>query len=368
MKKIVLFSDRKDIYSIINICEYQIIDYYETLFTDSTISLVHCLFIFDPERYISLTEQIKKKLKSLSFIILSDTYYTSESVTLLTINMRNICYCPKNDSALSKQNTVSLIDAHFASILLTDRLNNYIQDSFQNIVDSNILEKQKEEIEALNKKLSEISRIDHLTNLLNRRALMEAFENEKKRAIRDRWRIEQSCKCEINQTQSKEIVDFPAKTKGEINEHIGNFSCIMADIDHFKKINDTYGHLVGDMVLRSFGVLLRQKDLFRENDIIGRYGGEEFIILLPETNYKNALIPAERLREAIKKIDFIDEYGTRFTVSLSLGVAEFLPEELSCDEMIKRADLALYYAKEHGRDQVCVYSKKLDKIKETVSQ
>ncbi|HBD93321.1 MAG: hypothetical protein A2355_12975 [Spirochaetes bacterium RIFOXYB1_FULL_32_8] len=362
MKTIVLFSDRKDIYSIINICEYHFIDYYETVFTDSTISLVHCLFIFDPDKYISLSEQIKKKLRSLSFIILSDDYYTSESVKSLNICMRNICFCPKNNSAISNQNIASLIDAHFTSILLTDRLNNYIQDSFQNIVDSNILEKQKEEIEELNKKLSEISRIDHLTNLLNRRALMEAFENEKKRAIRDRWRIEQSCKCEIDPSWNKEILDFPARTKGEINEHIGNFSCIMADIDHFKKINDTYGHLIGDMVLRNFGDLLRQKGLFRENDIFGRYGGEEFIILLPETNYKNALIPAERLREAIKKIDFKDELGTHFTVSLSLGVAEFLPEELSCDEMIKRADLALYYAKEHGRDQVCVYSKELDKI------
>jgi diguanylate cyclase (GGDEF)-like protein len=258
-------------------------------------------------------------------------------------------------SETSVRNMWAMINSEFEKSVGAYRLNSYIRDSFSDIVDSNLLLQQKKEIEELNHKLKEISRVDYLTNLLNRRALLESFEAEKRRALRCRWRLHNY----VGPVQEKHEVelasDFQHQVAGQLDEHVGNFSCLMLDIDHFKHVNDTYGHLMGDAVLKKFGELLREKGLFRDTDVLGRYGGEEFIVLLPETNCKNAVNPALRLRDKIKAIEFCDETGRKFNVTISIGVSEFLPEEAGAEEMIKRADLALYYAKEHGRDQVCLY-------------
>lgn len=281
------------------------------------------------------------------------------SDTAVNINRRNFFLC----GDCKFENLLSLIACHAEMSLSADRLNDYICDSFQNIVNQNILEMQKQEIEALNEKLLEISRVDYLTKLLNRRALMEEFENEKKRALRDRWRVQKAIDDSENCFVGGATIEAPSyesRAKGTLTEHIGNFACIMIDVDFFKKINDSYGHLVGDQVLKGVGEVLREPGLFRENDIIGRYGGEEFIILLPETNLVNAMIPAERLRQKVKEVDFFDEDKNVFHISISLGVSEFIPDELSTDEMIKRADVALYYAKQNGRDQVVAYSKEIE--------
>lgn len=246
------------------------------------------------------------------------------------------------------------------------RLETYIADAFRDIVDTQILQKQKKQIEELNQKLEELSRTDALTQLLNRRALMEALETEKKRVLRARWRLSKTKEPLRSEPQAENIPSN--NTQGMIQDHIGNFACLMVDVDHFKQVNDKYGHLAGDEVLRSFGKLLHEGGIFRDNDVIGRYGGEEFVIILPETNDENALIPAERLREAVKKLEFKDEKGRPFQVSVSIGVAAFLPEKDSADKMIGRADKALYWAKEHGRDKVTRYSPVLDsptKTKET---
>ncbi len=126
------------------------------------------------------------------------------------------------------------------------------------------------------------------------------------------------------------------------------FSLIMLDIDHFKKVNDTYGHSAGDQVLNEFcGICLKA---IRENDIMGRLGGEEFAVALVENDKKAAIITAERLREAIASHKmFIGSKEVRITTSL--GVAQMLP---GCDlkSMLERADRALYQAKENGRNQM----------------
>ena len=169
-----------------------------------------------------------------------------------------------------------------------------------------------------NQHLSEISRKDGLTGLFNR-----AY-----------W--EQSLKEEFTQIKVSD----------------GSCSLVIFDIDHFKLVNDTYGHPVGDEVIRRTSSLLRKTA--RSSDICGRFGGEEFTVLLPNTNQAQASYFAERLRkrveqEAVKVEDFIINY------TISIGVCEYKPHFASHTQWLKSADSALYRAKENGRNQSCVY-------------
>lgn len=126
-------------------------------------------------------------------------------------------------------------------------------------------------------------------------------------------------------------------------------SIIISDIDHFKRVNDTYGHLAGDFILKEIANIF--KSSCREFDIPGRYGGEEFIILLPETNRDGAIEFAERLRKLIEGLTL--EYNNiKFNITISFGVAE-LKDDAAIADFIKRADEALYVAKETGRNKVC---------------
>ena len=132
---------------------------------------------------------------------------------------------------------------------------------------------------------------------------------------------------------------------------------IMTDIDYFKKVNDNYGHAVGDLVLKEVAKTIRSQ--LREYDIAGRYGGEEFSIILPFTNIKEANMAAERLRNAVEKriIDISKvnpDAGTKkISVTMSLGIYE-IKETDSDDDLLKKADKALYVAKNSGRNKVVV--------------
>jgi len=129
---------------------------------------------------------------------------------------------------------------------------------------------------------------------------------------------------------------------------------MMIDIDHFKSVNDTYGHLAGDKVLRTAGKLFLNDNILRKSDISCRYGGEEFIVILPETSASHALGPALRLSETFSSIAFFDNQKT-FTVTLSIGISEFHPGDQSSEDIIHRADKALYHAKKLGKGKVVVY-------------
>lgn len=125
---------------------------------------------------------------------------------------------------------------------------------------------------------------------------------------------------------------------------------MMIDIDFFKKVNDTYGHASGDAVLRTVASII--KEHLRESDIPSRYGGEEFAVLLPYTHIEEAKIVGERLRKAVEKTPIpIDKKN--INVTISMGLAEFNVKETG-EELFKRADSALYEAKEGGRNRVCV--------------
>jgi diguanylate cyclase (GGDEF)-like protein len=127
-------------------------------------------------------------------------------------------------------------------------------------------------------------------------------------------------------------------------------SVVMADLDHFKRVNDTYGHAAGDSVLQALGRFLRRN--VREIDIIGRYGGEEFVFLLPDADKDSALRMAERLRQGLATLPFGELPGC----TLSLGIATFPADALKADDLIRLADTALYAAKQAGRNRTHVYS------------
>jgi diguanylate cyclase (GGDEF)-like protein len=156
---------------------------------------------------------------------------------------------------------------------------------------------------------------DELTGLYNRRGLVEAGRREVERSYR--------------------------------YEH--KLSAILMDIDHFKLVNDTYGHGAGDQVLGLIGDRFRTG--LRWSDIVGRYGGEEFLVLLPEADLKGAMRAAERLRKLISGDPYqLEECELRLTVSLGVAMMDASFSDLG--ELIKRADDALYLAKQSGRNRV----------------
>jgi diguanylate cyclase (GGDEF)-like protein len=172
---------------------------------------------------------------------------------------------------------------------------------------------QREQIAQL---LEETARTDFLTKLINRRAMHRFLQNE--------------------------IARF-GRTGG-------TFSLVLVDIDHFKTINDQFGHDVGDEVLIALSRAF--ESAVREQDIVSRWGGEEFLILLPNTAQADAFEQAERLRQLLDSDALtIERYPHRVTASF--GVSEFAPGE-SVEYLLKRADVALYQAKAQGRNQVRV--------------
>lgn len=132
----------------------------------------------------------------------------------------------------------------------------------------------------------------------------------------------------------------------------GQLSMLLIDVDHFKRVNDTYGHLAGDEVLKSLAAELRQQ--VRDSDIVGRFGGEEFTVLLPRAEAAEALAIAERLRRGAGSLS-IYSGDARIGVTVSIGVAVYGLHGRDLFELLAAADLALYRAKDKGRNQVCLY-------------
>lgn len=159
------------------------------------------------------------------------------------------------------------------------------------------------------KELERLSITDKLTDIFNRRKLDEELKNEFERAMR----------------------------------YQQNLSILLMDIDYFKKVNDRYGHQTGDYVLQTLAQIL--KEHIRNSDILGRYGGEEFMIICPQTNEQEALLLAEKLRKGVETFEFNEVKK----ITISVGVAEV---KIGCDaeETVKKADKALYKAKEQGRN------------------
>ena len=157
---------------------------------------------------------------------------------------------------------------------------------------------------------------------------------------------------------------FMVKLQEEIHRaerYTKRLSVIMADLDRFKKINDTYGHDVGDRALKAISVFL-QKNI-RDVDVIARYGGEEFVMLIPDADKESAFCLAERLREELAKVT-LEELPP---LTISLGIATYPSDGTDLEELIKKADIAMYAAKQQGRNKAVKYSSaiKLTRDKDT---
>lgn len=126
-----------------------------------------------------------------------------------------------------------------------------------------------------------------------------------------------------------------------------NLALLMLDLDHFKQVNDTFGHLAGDSVLSQMGEILRE--VLRKEDVPTRYGGEEFVVMAPATNLEQARIVGEKIRQAVQNHDF----GLKKNITISVGCTVFQPGE-NLRSLLQRADDALYAAKNNGRNQVCL--------------
>ena len=166
--------------------------------------------------------------------------------------------------------------------------------------------------------VQELAIIDSLTNVFNRRYYLERFKEELERSIKFNY----------------------------------VFSCLMVDIDYFKSFNDRYGHIVGDAILRELSKAIQEN--IRQIDLLGRYGGEEFSIVLSETDKDAASFAAERIRRAIED-KHIKVYDEELKITVSIGVSTYPHDGKNIESLIDKADSALYLAKFTGRNKVCLY-------------
>lgn len=170
-------------------------------------------------------------------------------------------------------------------------------------------------------RMRELSVRDALTGLYNRRGLEEEYQRTWLMSRRYNWPV----------------------------------GIAVLDIDHFKRLNDTHGHLIGDQVLREFSELVQQ--VARESDITGRYGGDEMVVVLAQAGTADCIAFGERLLHAMRQHVFCTDKGLAFKLTTSIGVASSVngPPEMTSETLIAQADQALYTAKKEGRDRVCVY-------------
>lgn len=177
------------------------------------------------------------------------------------------------------------------------------------------LKKTQEELKNINSQLEKLVRTDSLTGINNRREILALGEKEFQRCRR----------------------------------YHRYFSVLVIDIDHFKRINDTFGHLLGDKTLIAVAGAI--KNCLRQVDSFGRFGGEEFVAILPETNLEDAATTAQRICQVINQLNIeIDRQKVRVTASI--GVGTFSPEDNNLEAVIERADHAMFAAKNQGRNQV----------------
>ena len=185
------------------------------------------------------------------------------------------------------------------------------------------------ELEKANQKLNTLSTTDYLTLLYNHHHIMDVLEIEYQKARR-------------------------------FHSH---FSIMMADVDHFKSINDTYGHQTGDKILAEFGSFLKEQ--VRSIDVVGRYGGEEFCVILPETDTAGAVVSGEKLRQNIARKTFTLADGLTVSITASIGISSVNDEGVnSVDIMLNHADGALYEAKLRGRNRVICWNEIKEKRRE----
>ena len=230
------------------------------------------------------------------------------------------CKFIKDESELSQYNNYTVlpleIGPHKRGYLVADGIKEQDKERFHILAGQFLLGIKRA---VLYQKVQEMAITDSLTTVSSRRHLLERLNEELGRSRK-------------------------------FNYH---FSFLMIDIDCFKDSNDRYGHLVGDAVLKEVSKAIREN--IRQIDLVGRYGGEEFSVILSETDRQGAKFAAERIRLAIEGKS-IKAYDEDLKVTISIGISVFPEDALDKQMLIDRADMALYQAKNTGRNKVCVFS------------
>lgn len=178
-----------------------------------------------------------------------------------------------------------------------------------------LVEERTQELKIANEKLSQLAITDSLTGVFNRRAIFDFLNQELRRSVR----------------------------------YMRPIVVVMIDVDHFKPFNDTEGHVFGDQALKKLTEVLRKN--LRTTDILGRYGGEEFLLIMPETSISSAIEICDRLRSIVEKTEFNGKNGIR-RLTISMGLAGFPEKGKTAEELINIADKSLYEAKRQGRNKV----------------
>ena len=267
-------------------------------------------------------EELKKKLKDLDQIaerlsikilkILKKSGDSSKEIKSIRIELQNWRH-GEEDFETIKEKLLAIATS------LDQEIDEFVGEMKKEDEEIEKLKAKIKSLESKVKKLSKEVKTDFLTNIANKKALEEELQ----------------------------------KQESSFKRYGTNYSIVFFDIDHFKNINDTYGHDAGDVILKSLGLLFRR--YARDVDTIGRFGGEEFVAILPNTNKSGAKRFAEKLREIIEKTKFMYK-KTRIKVTVSAGVAS-RDEVNSKEELLKKADERLYLAKKNGRNRVCAEDK-----------
>ena len=251
-----------------------------------------------------------------------------------------------NDEKVQKRYEAEYKDCLYSSILLS-----LTHESFQEDDAKSLWNKIISHMRRLNHILSRnvgisVASLDYLTNIKNTLSEPKLIEEDKSAFIADA-----TTKDELTELYLREV--FNVVLNKEIEEANRKNTCLcllMIDIDDFKKINDIYGHLSGDEVLKKVGATIN--DSVREMDLAARYGGEEMAVIMPRVNIKEAYKAAHRIRKMIEQIPFKD-----FFVTVSIGVSQTNQYINTPDKLIKASDVALYKAKNEGKNQVIIYNK-----------
>ena len=249
-----------------------------------------------------ITEALSRKILNL----LKSSNASSEEIRVISKDLRNV---DTNDNFEKvREKLITITES------LDKEITKFSDDIKKENDDIKMLQKKIELLENQLKEVKKEAKTDDLTKMLNKKALND----------------------ELN------------KQEQFFKRHNRTYSIIFFDIDHFKNVNDTYGHDAGDVILKSVGLILNRYS--REIDIVGRFGGEEFVIIAPETDKQGAYIFAEKIRKIIAKTKFMYK-KTRINITISAGVAERI-ETNSMEETLKLADERLYKAKKGGRNRV----------------
>ena len=268
-------------------------------------------------------EELKKKLKDLDQIaerlsikilkILNKSGNSSNEIKNIAIELQNWRKDEEENFESVRQKLLNV------AISLDKEIDEFVGEMKKEDEEVNRL---KAKIKLLERKVRELSKevkTDFLMNIANKKAIQEELK----------------------------------KQESSYKRYHTIYSVVFFDIDHFKNINDTYGHDAGDVILKSLGLLFKR--YARDVDMIGRFGGEEFVAILPNTDKQGAYKFAEKLRQIIEKTKFMYK-KTRINVTVSAGVAS-REEVNSKEEVLKKADERLYLAKQNGRNRVCADDK-----------